>query len=75
MSDFTLMGIYATPLEACDAVGVQYKEIGTRAGFSYLNLEHGGKGDGRLMRFNDGRGGDLKRTSQNSNNITRYRLK
>lgn len=57
MSDFTLMGIYATPLEACDAIGVQYKEIGTRAGFSYLNLEHGGKGDGRLMRFNDGRGG------------------
>ena len=57
MSDFTLMGVYATPLEACDATGVQYKEIGTRLGFSYLNLEHGGKGDGRLMRFNDGRGG------------------
>ena len=57
MSEFTLLGVYATPLEACDAAGIQYQEKRAGFGFTYLNLMKGGKGDGRLKRFPDARGG------------------
>lgn len=55
--DFAQVGVYATPLEACEAVGVQYKEYYNRGGFACLALYDGGKTDGRMKRFADGRGG------------------
>lgn len=57
MSEFALVGVFATPLEACDAAGIQYQEKRAGLGFTYLNLMKGGKGDGRLKRFPDARGG------------------
>ena len=57
MSDFVNVGTYATPLEACDAIGVQYRESYRGHGFGYLRLYEGGKTDGRVKNFDDGRGG------------------
>lgn len=57
MSEFVLLGVYATPLEACDAIGVKYEEKGRSTGFTRLNLIHGGKGDASIRAFNDGKGG------------------
>ena len=57
MSEFALLGVYATPLEACDAIGVKYEEKGRSAGFTRLNLIHGGKGDASIRAFTDSRGG------------------
>ncbi len=57
MSEFTLLGVYATPLEACDAIGVKYEEKGRGAGFARLSLIHGGKGDASIRAFADSRGG------------------
>ena len=55
--DFVQVGVYATPLEACEAVGDQYKEHNNVAGFACLALYDGGKTDGRIKRFADDRGG------------------
>ena len=57
MSEFVLLGVYATPLEACDAIGVKYEEKGYGTGFARLNLIHGGKGDASIRAFADSRGG------------------
>ena len=57
MSDFVNVGTYATPLEACDAIGVQYRESYRGRGFGYLSLYEGGKTDGRVKIFDDSRGG------------------
>lgn len=57
MSEFALLGVYATPLEACDAIGVKYEEKGRGTGFARLNLIHGGKGDASIRAFADGKGG------------------
>lgn len=57
MSEFALLGVYATPLEACDAIGVKYEEKGRGAGFARLNLIQGGKGDASIRAFSDSRGG------------------
>lgn len=57
MSEFSLLGVYLTPLEACDATGVKYEEKGRSEGFTRLNLIHGGKGDASIRTFADGRGG------------------
>ena len=57
MSEFALLGVYATPLEACDAISVKYEEKGRGTGFARLNLIHGGKGDASIRAFRDSRGG------------------
>ena len=57
MSEFIKAGIYATPLEACDAIGVKYIEKPCYSTFTRLSLVDGGKGDASIKAFSDGKGG------------------
>lgn len=57
MSEFVKVGIYATPLEACDAIGVKYIEKPCYSTFTRLSLVDGGKGDASIKAFSDGKGG------------------
>ena len=60
MSESLRVGIYATPLEACDAVNVLYEEQKIKGGYwTLLNIQNdsNGKGDARAVMFSDGKGG------------------
>ena len=58
MSEFIKVGIYATPLEACDAAEVRYSDKPISSTFfSRINLIDGGKGDASIKAFSDGKGG------------------
>lgn len=57
MSEFIKVGTYATPLEACDAIQVNYVEKPCYSTFTRLSLIDGGKGDASIKAFSDGKGG------------------
>ena len=56
MKPYKLVGVYQTPMEACEAVGVEYKETNSRS-VSLLQLKDTAPGAGRIMKFANGAGG------------------
>lgn len=60
MSESIRVGIYATPVEACDAVNVLYEEQKIRGSYwTLLNIKNdpNGRGDARAVVFDGGKGG------------------